>query len=112
MAKASVTEESLDWADIKVVDLSQFNIPGEKWKLAKHLRLFDLPALFLEGTVPRKHVVGRYRAIQEALTPKAVSFYNSAIPHLVTKDITDPIRTIQRKRHGSRLLHWLLPQRL
>jgi hypothetical protein len=32
------TSEKLDWADIKVIDLSTFDIPGGKQKLAEDLR--------------------------------------------------------------------------
>jgi hypothetical protein len=32
------TSESLDWADIKVIDLSTFYEPGGKQKLAEDLR--------------------------------------------------------------------------
>jgi hypothetical protein len=32
------TNENLDWADIKVIDLSTFNEPGGKHKLAEELR--------------------------------------------------------------------------
>jgi gibberellin 2-oxidase len=32
------TNEDLDWADIKVIDLSTFNNPGGKEKLAEELR--------------------------------------------------------------------------
>ena len=32
------TTESLDWADIKVIDLSTFDEPGGKQKLAEDLR--------------------------------------------------------------------------
>jgi hypothetical protein len=32
------TNEELDWADIKVIDLSTFNSPGGKEKLAEELR--------------------------------------------------------------------------
>lgn len=32
------TKENLDWADIKVIDLSTFDEPGGKQKLAEDLR--------------------------------------------------------------------------
>lgn len=32
------TQEQLDWADIKVIDLSTFDEPGGKQKLAEELR--------------------------------------------------------------------------
>lgn len=32
------TEENLDWADIKIVDLSKFEKPGGKHELAEELR--------------------------------------------------------------------------
>ena len=32
------TDEKLDWTDIKVIDLSRFDEPGEKQRLAEELR--------------------------------------------------------------------------
>lgn len=37
-ARPSKTNETLDWAEIKVIDLSRFDEPGEKYKLAEDLR--------------------------------------------------------------------------
>jgi hypothetical protein len=42
------TSEELDWADIKVIDLSTFDEPGGKQKLAEDLRdavCFQYPSL-------------------------------------------------------------------
>ena len=36
--RPSKTNEDLDWADIKVIDLSTFDEPGGKQKLAEELR--------------------------------------------------------------------------
>lgn len=36
--RPSPTSEKLDWADIKVIDLSNFDAPGEKQRLAEELR--------------------------------------------------------------------------
>jgi hypothetical protein len=36
--RPSKTNETLDWADIKVIDLSRFDEPGEKQRLAEDLR--------------------------------------------------------------------------
>jgi hypothetical protein len=36
--RPSKTAEKLDWADIKIIDLSTFDEPGGKQKLAEDLR--------------------------------------------------------------------------
>jgi hypothetical protein len=36
--RSGKTSESLDWADIKVIDLSTFDEPGGKQRLAENLR--------------------------------------------------------------------------
>lgn len=36
--RPSKTTEQLDWADIKVIDISRFEEPGEKQRLAEELR--------------------------------------------------------------------------
>jgi gibberellin 2-oxidase len=36
--RPSETNEKLDWAEIKVIDLARFDEPGEKQRLAEDLR--------------------------------------------------------------------------
>lgn len=36
--RPSKTNENLDWADIKIIDLSRFDEPGQKQELAEQLR--------------------------------------------------------------------------
>jgi len=37
-SRPAKTTEKLDWAEMKVIDLSHFNEPGEKQRLADELR--------------------------------------------------------------------------
>ncbi|KAF2638546.1 2OG-Fe(II) oxygenase superfamily protein [Massarina eburnea CBS 473.64] len=61
------TDENLDWADIKVIDLSQFDEPGEKQKLAEQLRdavhetgFFSITGTgFTQAEIERQYDIGQ-----------------------------------------------------
>lgn len=54
--RPSPTSDKLDWADIKVIDLSNFDAPGEKQRLAEELR--NAVSCFAHQTSKRLALIG------------------------------------------------------